>query len=380
MKLKGRKTLKTILCFVILICFISTSTACGSANTSKDPIHLDMLRFAGEKGLYHLDNKAFLKILDYSSGKNTFLCNKPECKHNDEKCYANSGAIMLFADSSYLYTITLGSSGFVLERRNLDGSGKSTFFELCKKYNFKNDAHASPNSGVLYDNKLYMTYNVTELNSDTGTEDYKGIITCIDFNNKTEIELTENKNSQFSIVNYIDGKLYYLEWHSNLKQMNLSDSNNTDCSLIALSLSDNSTEKLHSANQKEFYYSGSVDNRIIYYKDSNTENLYSITIPSGEIAAETYIKRYIDDKGRGDIVYSEEDKSYMLLKADGTLEDLPFGDKGYAGFSSDAGEGLLFLCGDSDIKGENCTIEKNKQFYISKDNFYGKKNIFFPAN
>lgn len=373
-----RNILKRVLCIFCVLYLLITFIGCSKIETTREPIKLDRAIAAGEKTLYYLDDEGYIKILDYSSGKNTYLCNKPECKHNDKKCYAYSDTMMLFADRSNLYTVSV--ENFKLEKRNLDGSGKTVYFELCSKYNSHNDSVAVPVSGVYFDNKLYMTYDVSVLNADNATEEKKGVITCIDFNNKTEIELSENMNSQFLLLNFIDGKLYYFEFHSNLQQMDLSDLDNTDCSVYAMNPADNSTEKIYSAKQKEFNFSGLTDGKILYYRNLVKDKLYSITLPDGKPVDESYLKRYCDDKKRGDIVFSDERKTFMLLGKDEKLAELPFEEKYDIEFWYEAGEGLIFSCSNSDIKGENFTIEENKRFYISKDNFYGKKYIFYPVN
>lgn len=107
-----------------------------------------------DRGYYYIsneDNRNNIKYIDYSTKKEIYLCNKPNCKHDTEECssYLNiAEANDLFIYNDYLYlilgnatvvTMSVGEDGTstqeeggrppVIYRMNLDGTNKTKLFE-----------------------------------------------------------------------------------------------------------------------------------------------------------------------------------------------------------------------------------------------------------
>lgn len=174
----------------ILVCVISCSlvlTGCGD-DTSKETTNkigeFDKTRVITDKGVFCNNENGFLKFYDYNSHKSAFLCNKPDCNHTDEKeCYAytNEEIFGVYNDKIYIF-----DTDFKLSVRNLDGSNYSKLMTYCKKYNSSSDSSALPFNCFAINNKLYVEYYAKVLDSKTGNEKKKAILSCINLEDNTE--------------------------------------------------------------------------------------------------------------------------------------------------------------------------------------------------
>lgn len=106
-----------------------------------------------DKGYYYINNDGNIKYFDYSAKKEIYLCNKPNCKHNEEECSSYLGrfnSTELFVYNNYLYLISSTGSVTIMSssmsedgtstsqiggetpkiyRMNLDGTNKTKLFE-----------------------------------------------------------------------------------------------------------------------------------------------------------------------------------------------------------------------------------------------------------
>ncbi|NLW70920.1 MAG: hypothetical protein GX061_07565 [Eubacteriaceae bacterium] len=94
--------MKKRLSFIILLC-VMLASSCGtgdvasefnSLSAEKTVPAIDFNSFnytVSESGLFHIENNNLLKYFDFDSGKDYFLCDKPNCRHNDRNCSAYCG-------------------------------------------------------------------------------------------------------------------------------------------------------------------------------------------------------------------------------------------------------------------------------------------------
>ena len=354
-----------------IVLFLATLNGCNSSSTERENVaKFDLSSFATDKGIYYLDNQAYLKFFDYRSGRNAYLCSKPECAHDTEDCYANSNASFIFVQDDKLYTID-GENNLV--KRNLDGSNASAIMSLCNQYNSSNDSMAYPMSGLAIGDKLYITYDVKILDAEKGEENKKTILTCIDLNSKSEKILLEDSNSQYSINNGIDSSLYFFEYQSTSEDGGLSDLNKVNCILYKMNLKDNSVSVIYQDIQTEFNPCGYTNGEIYFFKHNPT-NLYYLTFENPTPVKAEYQVLYTDD--RGNIVYDRTRNNYMMI-IDGKEDTLLFPENITVAFSYATDNGFVFSCTSGVLEGVNESITEQEKFYVSKEDFYSCKNQYY---
>ena len=366
--------MKKILIVIFATLLLCSYAGCGNTdNGVENCAKLSLSAFPCDKGIYYLDHSAYIKFFDYTSGKSVFVCSKPECAHNNENCYAYSDASFIFIQNESLYIIDNENN---LVKRNADGSDSSVVMKLCNQYNSSSDSIAYPLGGIAVGNRLYATYSVTVLDSEKGEEKKSTVLTCVDLNNKKEKVLLQAENSQYSIIDYKHGKLYFYEYHSTAEGGDLSDLNQVNCVLYKLNLSDNSLKEIYKDKQINFSPCGYEKETVYFYKDNNpVENLFSLKTdyPTPEKVEHKTV--YADDMGN--IVYDYLAQQYLLEKGEKTT-DLPL-DKGVtAAFGYEAKDGLVFTCIDGSVSGKNGEIiEQGYSFYVTKEDFYASKNQYY---
>lgn len=353
------------LCVLLIGCEQNTGEA---AQTAK----FDLSSFATDKGIYYLDQSAYLKFFDCSSGKNVFLCTKPECTHDTEDCYASSNARFILVENDRLYTID-GESNLV--SRKLDGSDSSVIMKLCSEYNNSSDSVATPMSAISTGGRFYLTYDVEVLDSDKGEEEKKTVLTCVDPGSKAEEIILEDNNAQYSIINAIDDCLYFFEYKADSNDGSLADINNVSCILTMMKLADKSVSVVYQDEQIDFNPCGYLNDTIYFSKDNDPiNNLYSFTLQNSEPVKQEYRSLYSDDKGN--IVYDYSDNKYKLEKG-GKLSELTLGENTDIAFDYEANDGLVFSCISGNLEGENGEINEQDDFYVSKEDFYAGKNQYY---
>ena len=93
-----------------------------------------------DTGYYYINNQNLLQYVDFESGVNVCLCSKAGCPHGaSEECEAlitlNSGMLStMFFYNGGIYFTSVDEYGWVLYRRNADGTGQSKVATLCEKY------------------------------------------------------------------------------------------------------------------------------------------------------------------------------------------------------------------------------------------------------
>ncbi len=365
----------------ILVCVISCSlvlTGCGD-DTSKETTNkigkFDKTRVITDKGVFYNNESGFLKFYDYNSHKSAFLCNKPDCNHTDEKeCYAytNYEIFGVYNDKIYIF-----DTDFKLSVRNLDGSNSSELMTYCKKYNSSSDSYASPFNCFAINNKLYVEYYANVLDSKTGNEKKKAILSCINLEDNTEKIISEKDNSQYGFISILDNYLYFVDYSSNTKDGNITNEYKTDLILKKMNLKDNSISGIYKDKLINFYFFNYFDDTIYFYKNDDPANeLYSMSLKNPKPKKTEYVVTYKDK--RGNIVHNCKDYKLKLEK-NNKITSLPIKDEeSFSGFVGDATkDGFLINSTKDNIKCKNGTVNEGEYFYMTKDDFYNGKSNYY---
>lgn len=367
----------------ILVCVISCSlvlTGCGD-DTSKETTNkigeFDKTRVITDKGVFYNNENGFWKFYDYNSHKSAFLCNKPDCNHTDEKeCYAytNDEIFGVYNDKIYIF-----DTDFKLSVRNLDGSNSSELMTYCKKYNSSSDSYASPFNCFAINNKLYVEYYANVLDSKTGNEKKKAILSCINLEDNTEKIISEKDNSQYGFISILDNYLYFVDYSSNTKDGNITNEYKTDLILKKMNLKDNSISGIYKDKLINFYFFDYFDDTIYFYKNDDPANeLYSMSLKNPKPKKTEYVVTYKDK--RGNIVHNCKDYKLKLEK-NNKITSLPIKDEeSFSGFVGDATkDGFLINSTKDNIKCKNGTVNEGEYFYMTKDDFYNGKSNYYKV-
>lgn len=166
-----------ILLCALFLCACSSSqepheqTKKKAASTSsqtlqfKDSTYLNTMGDGNEDGYYHMkvrdlkDGTTVTNIAyyDYATRKEIYLCDKPECRHEDDTCtsYLNVAPYtgVLFTANDHLYFIDSQSGGMTLDggepaqtphilQMDLDGKNRKSVYTLEDGYLFDDDSFA----------------------------------------------------------------------------------------------------------------------------------------------------------------------------------------------------------------------------------------------
>lgn len=81
-----------VLCFSLVGCGAQAGSNGGAAPTAQTGKELTACTTVADKGLYSVEvyraGIANIMYLDFATGQQVFLCNRPECKHDNESCNA----------------------------------------------------------------------------------------------------------------------------------------------------------------------------------------------------------------------------------------------------------------------------------------------------
>ena len=367
----------------ILVCVISCSlvlTGCGD-DTSKETTNkigkFDKTRVITDKGVFCNNENGFMKFYDYNSHKSAFLCNKPDCNHTDEKeCYAytNDEIFGVYNDKIYIFDMD-----FKLSVRNLDGSNSSKLMTYCKKYNSSSDSYAYPFNCFAINNKLYVEYYAKVLDSKTGNEKKKAILSCINLEDNTEKIISGKDNNQYGFISILDNYLYFVDYSSNTKDGNITNEYKTDLILKKMNLKDNSISGIYKDKLINFNFFKYFDDTIYFYKNDDPANeLYSMSLKNPKPKKTEYVVTYKDK--RGNIVHNCKDYKLKLEK-NNKITSLPIKDEeSFSGFAGDATkDGFLINSTKDNIKCKNGTVNEGEYFYMTKDDFYNGKSNYYKV-
>lgn len=182
-----RKVILLLCCMMLVACQgKQESHSPISQQVSKEDLVLKQWKYlsyegdGNDDGYYRLlrNDDGYTNILytDYSTGKEVYLCNKPECHHKDDTCtsYLNNGDIAeLFVYKDHLYLIensasevmvfnddgsstTKKQTGPCIYQMDLDGQNKKEIYQLKEGYSFETG------DLVLDGNDLYLSITKEE--------------------------------------------------------------------------------------------------------------------------------------------------------------------------------------------------------------------------
>lgn len=133
---------------------------------------------AVDKGFYFSDGEPFIRYYDFASGKTTFLCNKPNCKHNESEdpkqcnAYDDFVSTMFYYNGKlYLFTRELNERGeltgnMLLYKQDMDGKNR----KLVRNFGKGDISNFIIFNGELYYGKM----EVEEKEDESGLLQYTG--------------------------------------------------------------------------------------------------------------------------------------------------------------------------------------------------------------
>lgn len=194
--------------------FFSSTSSEAYENPLSMVVSPDQLSLSGTKDGYYLsetstDGSALITYIDYKTQSKVPLCNRPECKHEDDTCFAyTSRGVILFVvgDQLYLYypEMASGKGGESnrenlarIEVSNLDGTGRRVFYFF--------DADTQITYGILTDGKfIYYSRHKYALEDDQIKVDYEFVQQDLSNGNIVELmPLSEQKKVVDVKNNYI---------------------------------------------------------------------------------------------------------------------------------------------------------------------------------
>lgn len=222
---------------------------------------------------------------DYATNETIALCNRAECKHNDNNCtsYIDNSNSLIFTDNNYLYLANTGIVGNLqtiepymiarIIRKDLNGSNDKVIYEFPANTSiigsFVEDA----------DNNLYFITRRAEKNEND--VDYKRYLTKL----TPSGELTDIGEVSFNdlIFGALNDKIYLL---------NMPVNNNYSLTEYSLSSQKNDTILKWQAGD----YKGQIYNGYFCYVDTqnNTVNKYDLANRKNEIIVSDFNYRKDD--------------------------------------------------------------------------------------
>lgn len=234
-----------------------------------------------------------LRYYDNGSGEEVVVCNKPNCKHEDESCQACYGSVLentfdlcVYRDKLYVsYTgEEVDISGFsknILYVQNLDGTEREKVLDL---------GYGCIQNMAFYDGKLYYIWGYTDPNVVKQCEDNKNL-------SEEEINqlLYSAEKSQFCIYNLETKKKEIVyEWGGFFSSMNILSSDDQDKLYIKTDMM-----------SEEQYDSGDMNVQIeIFTYDFSTE----------EFKKQDYKALYGEMFSFGSVLVKVADGIYILSK------------------------------------------------------------------
>lgn len=183
-----RRMKRSLIC-VIMVLLLSLGAGCGKQNTASEDFQRANCRntyvnsiMKTESGYYYgkINSELELHYYDSKNGKNMYLCNKPECRHDgNEFCAATSNKytimeMALYGDDIYINAIeqTEKTYQFKLLRASGDGSSLSevvTYFETDAKDRLPGYYFDEVTEMVIHRGRAFLAYSLVNVhNKDIG--------------------------------------------------------------------------------------------------------------------------------------------------------------------------------------------------------------------
>lgn len=296
-----------------------------------------------KNGFYYLPEEASedgyinIRYIDYASKQDIVLCNKPNCKHDNETCtsYVNcedAPDIQLIADEANLYIISSSTKGIsfsatqdtsvdsssidsslTIYRANLDGSNR---IEIA---NLEDGSQLQSNDYILGDNKLYFVIYKTKqvtIDSSIHSVTQKKELVEVDLLHNTVKTIFDFMNCD--IVGVWDGRILVKKMHFKKNPDEMSDNefrnalNKLKVSFFSLDIKSNQTITHLETDYKnaedicyedgKLYFSKNKD-KILKCLELQTNKTKIVTkkLPGG------YMDKIIDGK----LLYNCDDGKYL---------------------------------------------------------------------
>lgn len=355
---------------IVVVMLSALLVSCNSARIDESSANLiNKGCHSTEAGFYYLNDEGYIKYFDFKTQKYVFLCNKPECLHDNDKCYAASDANCFTVHDGYVYIADNDKHSLI--RKNADGTNNTEILMLCEQYNSSNNSIAIPTGGIAIGEKMYITYQVDVFDSYSGETEKRAILSLVDLDKKNESIIFDDKDTQYSILNLIDGYLYFFAYTGNV-----SNVNEGNCALIKMDLSDNSIKVVYENIINNFYVRGVCCEYVYFCKDAtnNDAPLYCIDVTTGDITTSQYLTRYSDDIGM--ILYDcREDKYLRKLhnsqsNQEFKVEEITTENGQQISFLEAVDNGFVFLSQEKESIDGIVYLEDTKMLFISKYDFF----------
>lgn len=332
-----------------------------------------------DTGYYFLeeDEHQKIKYIDYETRQEIYLCNKPNCKHDNQDCSAyvdDSCQLYVYKDSIYLvsswgevYTASIDEEGElsqgtekkapVIYRMNLDGTGKEKIFEL--------PAGMEIAPQVISGKYLYAFFRKSESvqmgsNSYTSVEKEKNL-SVINLETGKWEKLMDGKNK--NIVGVYKGNLIMTEtiyqkdpdeflnddegWLENLK--------NSDISMTLYSLENKKEEKIVQVNYDKMQEI-ICDGKFVYFLRDNSSAIDCLDLETKKVRTVKELQRerasLVDGK-EGNILYLYYDQN----SNEGQVKEA------YV-VNAKTGESKEFTLLDEDRTYAGCIAENNEYYLV----------------
>lgn len=220
---------KGVMSMVLLFTCLS---GCSNKEVKEEPIDINEISSIrsyapAKEGVYYIsadqpeekEQGIRLNYYDSKLGESIPVCQKPNCKHDNNECTAYVLGIYkgrdlsmagIYQNKLYLvYQNIAGTSEDIVMIANQDGSERAELFTLPK--------YTVMNPGELYDQKLFYYYNgITQTVNNEQTETVEGsVLAFYDLNAKETIQLSASEKGKEEYSFYLgfkDKKAYYLKF------------------------------------------------------------------------------------------------------------------------------------------------------------------------
>ncbi|WP_343210560.1 hypothetical protein [Anaerolentibacter hominis] len=254
-----------------------------------------LVNLNGEEGQHQYDN---ILYIDYETKQEIYLCNKPECSHDNESCtsYLEAtmpGSFQLICQEPYLYLIYAQPDSFAetpqapaVYRMNLDGSEKRKIVELNSSM-FLTGSYALGN-GLLYAAAVTTEVQENEADGFSVTADVKQELVELDLTQGTWRTLCSLENTTLEGVyedkliftrmvypkdpnSFVDNDAGYFD---NLK--------NSTMEILTFSPG-TAKEKVHKSFQYAEVENYAVDGSCVYYSGLTDTEINCLDLSSGTV-------------------------------------------------------------------------------------------------
>lgn len=214
--------MKKLLCMTIISMMLFTACSFSKDNSkssSDKPNNFYNTFMETDNGYYLCERGMSLKFFDKATKTEVFLCNKPECQH-DNSSFCNATAENITVNDwvlydGYIYLLCIEKQSESVEvniyRASLDGSSLTKFYEVTAlKKSAEQDYQLMLGDMIIHKNRIYLTY---KLATDTGAFGFGKAQFCeINLDNKKIKVLYEIEDNFSQLPSYFCGigdKLYY---------------------------------------------------------------------------------------------------------------------------------------------------------------------------